>query len=135
MHRIVRINPIMELLNSSPQRISRLTVQKDSGNRRIQEIVALAREHRIVVTYAPRKTLDRMDRHHQGVAAWVAPKGTASVSQILADSKLPFLVLLDGVEDPQNLGAIIRSAECAGVDGIILPERRAAGLTDVVFSV
>ncbi len=135
VHRIVRINPIMELLNASPQRVSRLTVQKDSENRRVQEIVALARKHRIVVTYAPRKTLDRMDRHHQGVVAWVAPKGTSSVSQILADSPLPFLVLLDGVEDPQNLGAIIRTAEGAGVDGIILPERRAAGLTDTVFSV
>jgi 23S rRNA (guanosine2251-2'-O)-methyltransferase len=125
----------MELLQASPQRISRLTVQKDSDNRRLLEIVDLARKHRIVVTYAPRKTLDRMDRHHQGVVAWVAPKGTASVNQILADSRLPFLVLLDGVEDPQNLGAIIRSAEGAGVDGIILPERRAAGLTDTVFSV
>ena len=135
MHRIIRINPIMELLISSPQRISRLTIQSDSDNRRLQEIVALARNHRIAVTYAPRKALDRMDRHHQGVIAWVAPKGTSSVSQILADSQLPFLVLLDGVEDPQNLGAIIRSAEGAGVDGIILPERRAAGLTDTVFSV
>ena len=135
MFRIVRINPLMELLLSSPQRINRLTVQKDSDNRRVQEIVELARKHRIVVTYAPRKTLDRMDRHHQGVAAWVVPKGTSSVNQILADSQLPFLILLDGVEDPQNLGAIIRTAEGAGVDGIILPERRAAGLTDTVFSV
>ena len=135
MYRIIRINPIMELLTSSPQRISRLTIQKDSDNRRLQEVVALARNHRIAVTYAPRKTLDRMDRHHQGVIAWVTPKGTSSVSQILADSQRPFLVLLDGVEDPQNLGAIIRSAEGAGVDGIILPERRAVGLTDTVFSV
>lgn len=133
--RIVRINPLMELLHSSPQRISRLTVQKDSDSGRVQEIVDLARKSRIVVTYAPRKTLDRIDRHHQGVAAWVVPKGTSSVNQILADSRLPFLLLLDGVEDPQNLGAIIRTAEGAGADGIILPERRAAGLTDTVFSV
>jgi 23S rRNA (guanosine2251-2'-O)-methyltransferase len=135
MFRIVRINPLMELMLSSPQRISRLTVQKDSDNRRVQEIVELARKHRIVVTYAPRKTLDRMDRHHQGVAAWVVPKGTSSVNQILADAQVPFLILLDGVEDPQNLGAIVRTAEGAGVDGIILPERRAAGVTETVFSV
>lgn len=110
-------------------------VQKDSGHKRIKEILSLARAQRIPVVFVPKKHLDRHDRHHQGVVAVVAPKALVSVATMLEATTLPFLVLLDGIEDPQNLGAIIRTAEGAGVDGIILPERRAAGLTDTVFSV
>ena len=69
------------------------------------------------------------------MVAVVAPKTLVSVAAMLEATPLPFLVLLDCIEDPQNLGAIIRTAEGAGVDGIILPEKRAAGLTDTVFSI
>ena len=135
MPKICRINPIIETLTSSPQRISRILVQKDSGHKRIKEILSMARAQRIPVVFVPKKHLDRHDRHHQGVVAVVAPKAFVSVATMLDAAHLPFLVLLDGIEDPQNLGAIIRTAEGAGADGIILPERRAAGLTDTVFSV
>ena len=135
MPKICRINPLFETLTSSPQRISRILVQKDSGHKRIKEILSMARAQRIPVVFVPKKHLDRHDRHHQGVVAIVAPKAFVSVATMLDAAHLPFLVLLDGIEDPQNLGAIIRTAEGAGADGIILPERRAAGLTDTVFSV
>jgi len=65
----------------------------------------------------------------------VSPKGFSSVEEILSSATVPLVVLLDGIEDPQNLGAIIRTAEGAGVDGIILPERRSAGITEAVASV
>lgn len=135
MPKLSRINPILEALTSSPQRISRILVQRDSSQKKIKEILSLARAQRIPLAFVPKKHLDRHDRHHQGVVAMAAPKALSSVADILAGTQCPFLVLLDGIEDPQNLGAIIRTAEGAGVDGIILPERRAAGLTDTVFSV
>lgn len=135
MHKIGRIHPVMEILSSSPQRISQLMIQRDSRNSKVQEAVALARVHQISILFVPKKHLDRFDRHHQGLVALVARKELASLPDILETEGRPFLVLLDGIEDPQNLGAIMRSAEGAGVDGIILPERRAAKLTDAVYSV
>jgi 23S rRNA (guanosine2251-2'-O)-methyltransferase len=80
--------------------------------------------------------MDKMAPHHQGVIAVIAPKEFATLEDILkAAGDKPFLVLLDEIEDPQNLGAILRSAECAGVDGVVLPERRSAGLTETVLEV
>jgi 23S rRNA (guanosine2251-2'-O)-methyltransferase len=76
-----------------------------------------------------------MEPRNQGAVALVAAKAYASLEEILAAAGNPFLVLLDEVEDPQNLGAIIRTAECAGADGLILPERRSAGLTQTVLTI
>lgn len=135
MHKVSRINPVMEILSSSPQRISRIMVQQDSRNSKVHEIMTLARINRISIVFVPQKHLDRLDRHHQGLMAWVARKEFSTLEDILAASSRPFLLLLDGIEDPQNLGAIMRSAEGAGMDGVILPERRAARLTDAVYSV
>lgn len=135
MHKISRIHPIMEILNSSPQRVSQIMIQLDSRNSKVQEVAVLARTHQISIVFVPKKHLDRFDRHHQGLVAFVARKELSSLEDILVTGDRPFLVLLDGIEDPQNLGAIMRSAEGAGVDGIILPERRVARLTDTVYSV
>lgn len=132
---IGRINPLLEALNSSPLRVTKIFVQKDTERKRIAEIVRLARSRRVPVVWVPKRRLDQMDKHHQGVVALSSPKAFTSMETILSDSKVPFLLLLDGVEDPQNLGAIIRTAEGAGVDGLVLPERRSAGLSDVVLSV
>ena len=135
MHRVSRIHPIMEILNSSPQRVSQIMVQRDSRNSKVQEALALARSHQVSIVFVPKKHLDRFDRHHQGMVALVVRKEVSTLEDMLGTAERPFLVLLDGIEDPQNLGAIMRSAEGAGVDGIILPERRAARLTDTVYSV
>jgi 23S rRNA (guanosine2251-2'-O)-methyltransferase len=87
------------------------------------------------VVFSPQKKLDQEDRHHQGIVAFVASKEYSGLDSILDSSPLPFLLLLDQIKDPQNLGAMVRAAEGAGVDGIILPERRSAGLTSAVFEV
>ncbi|KPL05583.1 MAG: RNA methyltransferase TrmH [candidate division Zixibacteria bacterium SM1_73] len=135
MGKISRINPILEIARSSPQRIQKIWIQKDKREGRVEEIIRTAKAANIPLLFIPKKRLDQIERDHQGAVALVAMKEFVPLASLLASSGVPFLVLLDGVEDPQNLGAIIRSAEGAGVDGIILPERRAVGLTQTVASV
>lgn len=130
-----RLNPIIELLRHSPGRVNKVFVQKERGPGRLAEVVREARTHSVPFVFVPKNVLDRMSRHHQGALAETAAKEYSSVEDILTDSKNPFVVLLDGIEDPQNLGAVIRSAECAGADGVILPEHRSAGLTETVETV
>lgn len=133
--KITRINPILEILRTSPGRVHKIILQKEGERRPIGEIVALAKAGHVPYLFVPRAALDKLAPHHQGVVAMLAPREFASLDDILEGAKMPFLVLLDEIEDPQNLGAILRSAECAGADGIVLPERRSAGLTDAVYEV
>lgn len=130
-----RINPVHETVNASPRRIEKLYIQKGSSGRRILDIASRARSAGIPVVFIPGDKLNKMSPRNQGLIARVIPKELTPLEEILSGSGKPFLLLLDGVEDPQNLGAIIRTAEGAGVDGLILPERRSAGLTSSVFSV
>jgi 23S rRNA (guanosine2251-2'-O)-methyltransferase len=126
------INVVLETLNSSERRVERVCIQRDQKNRRVQQIIDLAREKRIPISFEERAWLDRKSEGggHQGVVCFVALMETSSVEQIVGQAKSPgLLVVLDGIEDPQNLGAILRSAEIAGVDGVFLPQRRSAGLS------
>jgi len=129
------LNPLIEILRSSPDRVWKVWVDRGSRNQRINEIISLARAGHIPVHFVPRVTLDRMSRRHQGIVADVSSRGFVPLESLLEASPRSFLVLLDEVEDPQNLGAVIRTAESAGADGIILPERRSAGLTETVAAV
>jgi 23S rRNA (guanosine2251-2'-O)-methyltransferase len=133
--KISRINPLLEILRSSPQRLNKIYLQKEGGRRPVGEIVSLARTHHIPYLFVPKQALDNLSANHQGVVALVASKEFVSLGDILSAARVPLLVLLDEIEDPQNLGAILRSAEGAGADGIVLPERRSAGLTEVVAQV
>ena len=136
MDQINRINPLLEILKSSPRRVNKLLLQKEEGHRPLGTIVGLAKANHIPYLFLPKQALDKMSPHHQGVVATLSPKEYVPLEQILAAAgPAPFLVLLDEIEDPQNLGAILRSAECAGSDGIVIPERRSAGLTETVFEV
>lgn len=135
MDRISRINALLEVLRSSPRRINKILLQKEGGRRPVGEIVSLARTNHIPYLFVPKQALDKLAPNHQGVVALLSPKEFAPLADILAAPGNAFLVLLDEVEDPQNLGAILRSAECAGVTGIVIPERRSAGLTETVYEV
>lgn len=136
MDQVNRINPVLEILKASPQRVNKLFLQKEEGHRPLGTIVGLAKAHHIPYLFLPKQALDKMSPHHQGVVALLSPKEYVALDEILASAgPAPFLVLLDEIEDPQNLGAILRSAEGAGADGVILPERRSAGLTETVFEV
>jgi 23S rRNA (guanosine2251-2'-O)-methyltransferase len=134
MEKINRLNPLLEVLKSSPERVNKIFIQKERGPHRIGEIIQEARARGVPFLFIPKQKLDQLAPHHQGVLAEISAKKFSSLEEILAGVGR-FLVLLDEVEDPQNLGAIIRSAAGAGVDGVILPERRSAGLTDAVATV
>jgi 23S rRNA (guanosine2251-2'-O)-methyltransferase len=104
----------------------------------IGEILGLARQFEIPIQRAPRKTLDRQSASHQGVALEVGRYPTVTVGEILnrAEQKteLPFIVVADHIEDPHNLGAILRTAEIVGVHGVIIPKQRAVGITPAVVN-
>jgi 23S rRNA (guanosine2251-2'-O)-methyltransferase len=135
MDKISRLNPVLEILKSSPQRLNKIYLQKEGGRRPIGKIVSLAKAHHVPYLFVPKHALDSLAPHHQGIVALGAAREFDSLEAIFSAARVPFLVLLDEVEDPQNLGAILRSAEGAGVDGVVLPERRSAGLTEVVAQV
>ena len=125
------IHPVVEALRAG-RSLDRVLVAKGAAGPRIQEVIDLARRAAVPVRFEPRAALDRLatSAAHQGVLALGAATQYAGLDEIAAGAKL--LVILDGVEDPHNLGAIVRSAHAAGADGIVIPERRAAGLTDTV---
>lgn len=114
--------------------INKILVDTNFSNRK-DEIVFLARKNRIRVDFVPKQALDRKSTtsHHQGYIAETVGFKYTPLDQLLAvKSEKPFFVLLDGIEDPHNFGAIIRSCECAGVDGIIIPKNRACVVNDTV---
>jgi 23S rRNA (guanosine2251-2'-O)-methyltransferase len=111
--------------------LERLVVAQGAGGPRLQEIIDLARRAQIPVRFEHRSALDRLagSSAHQGVIALGAARKYADLD-VAAASQM--VVVLDGVEDPHNLGAIVRTAHAAGAGSVIIPERRAAGITDVV---
>jgi 23S rRNA (guanosine2251-2'-O)-methyltransferase len=137
MNRLTGIHAVREALEAN-QPVDSLIVARGSHGNRIEELVRLARQHGIPVRFEERIQLDRTagTREHQGVVAIVAASPTASFEDLLKPcdphAAPGLLVLLDGVEDPQNLGAIVRTSLAAGAQGVVIPERRAAGLTDSV---
>ncbi|MDI6848330.1 MAG: 23S rRNA (guanosine(2251)-2'-O)-methyltransferase RlmB [Candidatus Saccharicenans sp.] len=133
--RLGRLNPIIEFLKSSPGRLNKIFIQKEKGHYRISEIIRLARENHIPLVFAPREKLDNLYPRHQGAVALLAEKEYLDLEDLLVTDKPAFLVILDEVVDPQNVGAIIRSAEGAGADGLIMQERHSAGLTSTVATV
>jgi len=128
------IHPVREALRAR-RAFAKVLIAKGSAGPRIQEIVTLCRDQSILVRFESREALDRAAKGapHQGVIAFGVAHQYAELEDILADARL--LVILDGVEDPHNLGAIIRTAHAAGVNGIIVPERRSAPLSETVARV
>ena len=124
------IHPIVEALKEK-RPLDRVLVAQGAGGPRMQEVIDLARRASIPVRFEPRSALDRLagSSAHQGVVAIGAARQYADLEQAAAGE---LIVVLDGVEDPHNLGAIIRTAHAAGASSIIIPERRAVGVTDVV---
>jgi len=128
--------PVLESLRSGSRRIERLVVAEGAREHRLAEILELARASGIRIDRMGRENLDRFvepGANHQGVIAFASAASYAAADEILdAVGDDALIVVLDGVEDPRNFGAILRSAECAGVDGVFIPSRRAVGLTETV---
>lgn len=125
------IHPVLEALKAG-RTLDRLMIAKGAGGAKLQEIIDLCRTRHIPIRFEPREALDRTSSTsaHQGVIAFGAAHSYSDIDAAIPAAKL--LVLLDGVEDPHNLGAIIRTANAAGADAVLIPERRAAGITDTV---
>ena len=132
---IVGRNPVTEALKSGRD-IDKLMISTEDGS--MKKILALAKERRIPIMKVEKSALDRLapGQAHQGVCAYVSAYAYAELEDIfrIAEERGedPFIIVLDNLEDPHNLGAIMRTAECAGAHGIIIPKRRACGLTEVV---
>jgi len=128
---LVGVHPVREALKAG-RTIDRVLIAKGAGGPRIQEIVDLCRERSIPVRFEQRSALDRAasGETHQGIVAFGAASRYAELSDVVDSAQL--LVILDGVEDPHNLGAIVRTANAAGATAVLIPERRAAGLTETV---
>lgn len=127
--------PVLEALKAGGRRIERVVISEGAKHERLREIIEAARGLGISVRREPRASLDRQTgrANHQGVIAVVSAASYADEVELLASiSPETIFLLLDGVEDPHNLGATIRTAECAGAAAVIIPERRAAHITDVV---
>ncbi len=136
---IFGLHAVREALRAKTRPLIRLVVVQQ--DRQFAELVGLARSAGIPVHVEPRSALDRLvpDGRHQGAVGLVAAKAYTDQADILDHARQrgepPFLVVLDGIEDPHNLGAILRTAEGAGVHGVFLPERRSVGLTGTVAKV
>jgi len=120
---IYGIHAVTEALRAHPERIERITVERGGRNPRVQEIVRKAGECRVRLSFEPREWMDRRcgGERHQGVLAVTAEIDTLEVEEVLAAARTPGLVVvLDGIEDPHNLGAVLRSAEAAGADGVFV---------------
>jgi 23S rRNA (guanosine2251-2'-O)-methyltransferase len=138
MNKLTGIHVVKEALEAA-RPLEYVLVATGRQDTRAEEIVQLARRNGIPVRFEERAQLDRAagTRDHQGVVAIGAARAAGTLENILANAnkekgKPGLIVLLDGVEDPHNLGAIIRTALAAGAHGVVIPERRAAGLTDTV---
>ena len=129
---LVGRNPIREALRSGRD-MEKLLVARGELSGSAREIVQMARERRVPVKEVDRARLDAITRNHQGMLAFASAYRYSTVEDMLdlarERGEAPFLILLDGITDPHNLGAIIRTAECAGAHGVIVQERRAVGLT------
>ncbi len=130
-------NAILEVLRSGRD-IEKIMVARGNVEGTIKRIVAMAAEKGVVIQEVSRQKLDEISqtKNHQGVIAIVSAHNYVKVDDILAVAKErqedPFILLLDGITDPHNLGAILRTAECAGVHGVVIPKRRSVGLNATV---
>src|SRR5258706_11361377 len=136
MNYIYGINAVAEALKARGRSFEWVGVLKERHDLRLQRVVEECRRNGIAVRFLPRPELDRMagNNAHQGVVAVTSGKQYNDLDDVVAAKRGQFslVVVLDGIEDPHNLGAILRTADAAGADGVVIPERRAAGGTPTV---
>lgn len=140
--KIYGVAPVLETLKAGKRSVESITIADGAHSPRMRELLELARASGVIVTRVPKAALNKFvepGANHQGVVASLAAAKYVDAADLLDDlaariggEDQPLAVVLDGVEDPRNLGAIARTVECAGAHAIFLPERRAVGLTDAV---
>lgn len=133
---IIGKNPVIEALKSERD-INKIFIAEGSQKGQMQQVIGLAKERNILIQFVPKKKIDGLvEGNHQGVIAQVAAYQYAELDDLFAlaekRQETPFFILLDEIEDPHNLGSIMRTADAVGAHGIIIPKRRAVGLTATV---
>ena len=131
------LHPVEEAIRSGSRQLDHVSVARERRDERLEKLIQLCRTAGIRVSLEPRDQLTRLARTdaHQGVLAVVRERKFLTIEDLLAPKETEenrFFLALDGVEDPHNLGALLRTADAAGVDGVILPERRSAPITATV---
>ncbi|NNF00095.1 MAG: 23S rRNA (guanosine(2251)-2'-O)-methyltransferase RlmB [Pyrinomonadaceae bacterium] len=135
---IYGIAPVLEALSADNRKIEKILIAEGRQHQRINEIMSLARQRRIRFQKRPRHDLSKLverNTNHQGVIAFTSSTSYYDSQRLfdeITEKENSLSLILDGVQDPHNLGAILRSVECVGADGVFIPERRAVGLTDIV---
>ena len=135
---IFGVLPVLEALRANPKKVEKILVADGAREKRLSEIFDLAKQNRVIIQRTARENLSKFaveNANHQGVIAFAASAEYTDADELLAEiyaKEKPLVLILDGVEDPRNLGAILRVAECAAIDGTFIPERRAVGLTETV---
>ena len=139
---IYGVLPVLEALRAENRRIEKIIIADGAHEKRLSDILVLARDKGVAFQKVPRENLSRLvegGANHQGIVAFIAAASYYPAEKLLAEiyrkvevGEKPLIVILDGVEDPRNFGAILRTIECAGADGVFIPERRAVGLTETV---
>lgn len=135
---IVGRNPVIEHLQRGTQTVEKIWIAEGSTHSRIQHIVTMAKKARISIKHCPRRELDRIEPSvpHQGVIAFVSPTTYDDLSSVLTkierSGRKALLIVLDNIQDPRNLGAILRTAEAVNADAVIIPKNRAVGITAAV---
>ena len=128
-------NPVLEALRAGRE-INKLWIAEGVKKTGVQELMDLAKEQGVLVQFVPKQKVDKLADNHQGIVASVAAYDYAELDDLFAaaqkKSEDPFFIILDELEDPHNLGSIMRTADAIGAHGIIIPKRRAVGLTAVV---
>ncbi|WP_034300106.1 23S rRNA (guanosine(2251)-2'-O)-methyltransferase RlmB [Alkalibacterium sp. AK22] len=130
-------NPVMETLKSSRD-VNKLFVQDGLSGDKINAVVSEAKKRKVQLSFVPKSKLDTLSDggNHQGLVLAASPVNYASIDELFTKAEqkkeAPFFLLLDGIEDPHNLGSILRTADASGVHGVIIPKRRAVGLTSTV---
>lgn len=137
---IFGVLPVLEALRAENRRIEKIFVAEGAHEKRLAEILYLAKQNKITFQKTAKEHFSKFvetGANHQGVIAFVAAADYYPAEKLLDEiyqkvkaGEKPFIVVLDGIEDPRNFGAILRTIECAGADGVFIPERRAVGLTD-----
>lgn len=133
---IIGKNPVIEALKSGRD-INKILIAEGSQRGGMQQIIQLAKEAKVLVQFVPKKKIDQItEQNHQGVLAYIAAYHYAETDDLFAAAEKknepPFFLLLDEIEDPHNLGSMMRTADAVGAHGIIIPKRRAVGLTATV---
>ena len=129
-------NAVIEALNSGAT-IDKLYVKQGAFDKVLQKIIDLARNGNVPIKFVNNDAIDKMSdtKHHQGVIAFTTEFKYSTVEDILNEKPVPFILILDGIEDPHNLGSIIRVADCMGVSGIIIGKNRCCSVNETVIKV